>query len=103
MSNAIGATVKMLRKAHDMTLADLANAIDMSVSYLSDVERGRTNPSYATLHRLAGAFDCSIAMLIGIEEGGDLLEDEKTLIAEWRRGNYAQIIRMALDKIEGAS
>ena len=37
----LGATLREIRKAHKMTLRDISNWTDLSISYLSDFERGR--------------------------------------------------------------
>ena len=48
----------------------------MSVSYLSDIERGRTNPSLQTLETIANHFDISISdLLAGVEFAGELTDN----------------------------
>jgi transcriptional regulator with XRE-family HTH domain len=39
-----GAALRRLRRAKEMSLVDLADAIDHSVVYMSDIERGKRNP-----------------------------------------------------------
>lgn len=48
--------LRALRVAHRKTLATLAEASGLSVSFLSDVERGRTDPSLETLRKIAAAY-----------------------------------------------
>ena len=45
------------RMRGDMTLAEVSEMTGISISYLSDIERGRTIPSIATLQKLTGAFN----------------------------------------------
>ncbi len=49
-----------LRKERGWRLKDLAEATKLSVPYLSDLERGRTNPSLDTLRTIANAFELSV-------------------------------------------
>ncbi|HGY10066.1 MAG TPA: XRE family transcriptional regulator [Oceanithermus profundus] len=49
-----------LRKERGWRLKDVAEATGLSIPYLSDLERGRTNPSLDTLRTLAGAYGLSV-------------------------------------------
>ncbi|MEM8796428.1 MAG: cupin domain-containing protein [Pseudomonadota bacterium] len=51
----LGADVRSLRKAQQMTLADLADASNKSVSFLSKIERGLARPSVTALQEIAEA------------------------------------------------
>jgi transcriptional regulator with XRE-family HTH domain len=42
--NLFGTALRRLRRAKEMSLVDLADAIDHSVVYISDIERGKRNP-----------------------------------------------------------
>jgi transcriptional regulator with XRE-family HTH domain len=55
-----------------MTLLQVRNKTGLSVSYLSDLERGRTaNPSFDTLDRLARCYKMTVVdLLSGVEEAG---------------------------------
>jgi XRE family transcriptional regulator, regulator of sulfur utilization len=61
-----------LRIQKELTLKDLATMTELSVSYLSDIERGRTTPSLNTLEILAQAFKLTVAdLLSGVDFAGD--------------------------------
>ncbi len=49
-------TLRMLRKQNRLTLKAVAADIGMSHSFISDVERGRTNPSLETIRKLARCY-----------------------------------------------
>ena len=51
-----------------MTLEALADVAGMNVTYLSDIERGRGNPSIGKLGDLAAAFDMPVSALIAQAE-----------------------------------
>lgn len=49
----LGSKIKKLRKERGFSLTFVANAIGLSHNFLSEVERGKKEPSYATLRSLA--------------------------------------------------
>ena len=57
MENSIGKRVKTLRIDRRMTLAELGEKANLSTSYLSQIERDRTNPSLTTLMNIAKSLD----------------------------------------------
>lgn len=60
--------LRELRKSNKLTLRNLAEATGLSVSYMSDIERGRTSPSLKTLEALAEALGVSVTVLLtGVE------------------------------------
>lgn len=61
INDRIGREVKYLRKARDSTLADLSSATGLSKGYLSQVERGISNPSIKALHSISRALDVTIS------------------------------------------
>lgn len=56
--------LRELRSERGLRLKDVAQLADISVPYLSDLERGRTNPSLETLQTLAGAYDITVHDLL---------------------------------------
>lgn len=53
-------TFKCLRKYRGLTQMQLSELCGISVSYLSDIERGKANPTIATLIKIAGALGYEI-------------------------------------------
>lgn len=53
-------TFKFLRKRRKLTQTQLSELCGISISYLSDIERGRANPTIATLIKIAGALGYEI-------------------------------------------
>lgn len=49
----IPAQLRLMRTVKGQTLSDVAAGTGLSISYLSDLERGRTNPSIETLEKIA--------------------------------------------------
>lgn len=67
--------LKELRTNKDLTLKGVAERSGLSVSYLSDIERGRTKPTLNTLEALADALDMSVIdLLTGVDFAGELTD-----------------------------
>jgi len=60
---AVGATVKRLREARSMTQEDVAFAARLNVSGLSKLERGKVDPLWGTIERIAKTFGMSVSEL----------------------------------------
>lgn len=68
----IGERVREKRHELGWTLKQLADATDLSLPYLSDVERGRTQPSVKTLTRIAAGLGLNVTdLMTGVEEYGE--------------------------------
>lgn len=67
--------LKELRTLRNMTLKAIAERSGLSVSYLSDIERGRTTPSFNTLELIAEALEMSVIdILHGVDFAGERTE-----------------------------
>lgn len=60
--------IKRYRKLQNMTLADLAQKTGLSVSYVSQIERGQAEPGISVLRKIASALGVGIVMIIEDEE-----------------------------------
>jgi transcriptional regulator with XRE-family HTH domain len=60
MPDPLGPDIRALRKSRGMTLQELATALDRSVGWLSQVERGQTTPAIPDLARIAEHFGHTI-------------------------------------------
>jgi transcriptional regulator with XRE-family HTH domain len=60
----VGRHVQRLRRARGLTQDGLAEKTGYDLKRLSQVERGRINPSLATLERIARALDVDVADLV---------------------------------------
>ncbi|MBM3667534.1 MAG: helix-turn-helix domain-containing protein [Actinobacteria bacterium] len=65
----VGARVKALREAMDLSLRDLAERSGVSAPMLSQVERGETSPTIAVASRIASGLDLSLSQLLRLDEG----------------------------------
>jgi transcriptional regulator with XRE-family HTH domain len=69
----IGPKLRALRKRRGLSLRALAELCGLSVNTISLVERGKTSPSVATLHRLATALGVSMTFFFEEEEQRDVV------------------------------
>lgn len=64
-----GQNIKQFRKQRNLTQKQLADQIEISRSYLSDIENGNKNPSIKTVKKLADSLGLSVT---------DLFNDDTT-------------------------
>ncbi|CUH51046.1 helix-turn-helix domain-containing protein [Shimia marina] len=61
----LGADLRALRKARGLTLTDMAEALERSVGWLSQVERDKSEPTISDLRRIAKVLEVPMSMLFG--------------------------------------
>jgi XRE family transcriptional regulator, regulator of sulfur utilization len=64
----VGARVRALRDAMDLSLRDLAERSGVSAPMLSQVERGETSPTLAVAARIAAGLDLTLSQLLRLDE-----------------------------------
>ncbi|HEY2182212.1 MAG TPA: XRE family transcriptional regulator [Solirubrobacteraceae bacterium] len=84
---ALGARVKALREASNLSLRDLAALSGVSAPMLSQVERGETSPTLTVAARIAAGLDLRLSQLLRLDEG-----DAVTIVhpKERQRGGNAR-------------
>lgn len=70
----IGSKIKILRVAREQTLKDVHLGMGISVSFLSDIENGRTNPSVEMLQKIARHFKVPVKSFFPSEWDWEPLE-----------------------------
>lgn len=68
----IGRRIALHRKKRNLTQANLAERLDVSVSFVAQIERGRTNISLSRLCQISDILDVDVAILVS---NGDKFED----------------------------
>ncbi|HEY6399441.1 MAG TPA: XRE family transcriptional regulator [Solirubrobacteraceae bacterium] len=69
-SQGLGARVRMLREAMDLSLRDLAERCGVSAPMLSQVERGETSPTLQVASRIASGLELRLSQLLRLDEDG---------------------------------
>ena len=64
--------IKRIRKERGMTLKNVSEKTGLSISYLSDIERGRTEPSLKTLIKIMDIVDIHVESLFDSRRGFSL-------------------------------
>ena len=64
----VGTRLKKLRSAQNLTLDDLALRSGVSKSMVSQIERNRTNPTFATIWRLTNALGVGVEQVFRDED-----------------------------------
>ncbi|APE44834.1 XRE family transcriptional regulator [Sulfitobacter alexandrii] len=62
-TSSLGADLRALRKSRDLTLVQMSAALGRSVGWLSQVERGISEPSITDLRHIAACLGVSVSML----------------------------------------
>ena len=65
---ALGLAVKARREQLGLTQEQMANDTDLHQRWISNVETGKRNPSYASLRRLAAGLDLTASELLARAE-----------------------------------
>ena len=82
MNENIGNTIRRLRSHRELTLKELSEATDLSLSYLSLIERNKRDPSLSNLAKIAEVFDLPPSILIFISSDMDEHQNNESEIAE---------------------
>ena len=101
MDLAVGQRIRDLRHEHGLSLETIADRTDLSIGFLSQIERGLSSPSLRVLATLADVLGVGIAALFGSRPGDpasggvvtrQLQRAELTL---WRTGISKQLLSPA--------
>lgn len=79
-----GADIRALRKARGLTIAELAAHLSRSNGWLSQVERGQTEPSISDLRRIATLFGIPISFFFRNDAAPD--EERGVIVRRRSRG-----------------
>jgi len=88
----LGENIKLYRGRNNLTQAELAEKVNISINFLSDIETGKKWASPTTLVKLADAFDIEIYELLKPE---DVLPDDLNIFIE----KYSEDIYAAVKKV----
>ena len=76
----IGRAIKLCRMQRQLSQTELASLADISVSYLSLIERDKRDPNFSTVERIAQALEVPLSILVFLAmDGGELKEISKEL------------------------
>lgn len=64
IASSLGTHIRKLRKKRGLTIRELSDKADLSTDFISDIERGRKEPSVTTLSKLSDALGVKISYLL---------------------------------------
>ena len=67
----LGADIRALRKSRGLTLIELADKLDRSVGFISQLERGLSQPAMSDLRTIADTFDVPVSLFFGEQTADD--------------------------------
>lgn len=71
MNKNIGELIKQQRTSNKMTLKDISEATDLSIGFLSQLERGLTSIAFDTLKKVARALDVDMDYFMDQPKGNE--------------------------------
>ena len=60
----LGNNLKRMRTRNNISQSDIARSLDVSRSFISNIENGKTNPTLSTIARLADAINVTTDKLL---------------------------------------
>jgi transcriptional regulator with XRE-family HTH domain len=91
----IGPRLRSARHDRGLTLRTLAADVGVSAALISQVERGRTQPSVTTLYALVDRLGVSLDWLIGLTPAGQPLEEPRNELLPVRRADSHPVLHIA--------
>lgn len=64
-----GKRLRQIRRYRDLTQEQLAEALGLSVEFISNIERGKSAPSFETIEKLAEVLQVTVEELFQGNEG----------------------------------
>ncbi len=98
MDLAVGMRLRELRRRANLSLEAVAGRSDLSVGFLSQIERGLSSPSLRVLATLADVLGVGIAALFGSQSSGDashgviIRSANRAELKLWRSGISKQLL-----------
>lgn len=104
-STSLGKRLRSRRVALGLTLADASARAGLSLPYVSNLERGRGNPTIDALRSLADALDLELGELVGGDGSGEALDTSSLVLADappslgefTRSGRFEAVARRLAD------
>ena len=80
----IGEVIRVTRIANDMTIQDLSRSSQVSKSYITEVEKGKKNPSKHVLDQFSKGLDLATDDLLALDEYHNFLMANKEKLQVYR-------------------
>lgn len=91
----IGDKIRTLRENKGLSLMELGEMLDLSFTYLSELERGTISPSLVTLKRIAEFFDIPVSLFIGNDRKNSLIAEKLQRIRKLKGFSQKELAQRA--------
>jgi transcriptional regulator with XRE-family HTH domain len=78
----VGENIRLFRQKHGYSLNTLAMKAGVSLSFVSNIEKGRRKATLYTIEKIAEALDCGIYRLLTPRRKEDFLPEESAIILD---------------------
>ena len=95
LKEKVGKNIKFYRFRRQLSQADLAEKAQLSITSLSDIERGNNFPQAKTLCSLAQALDVEVWLLFR----GEGMSDEQNKVLEHLSEDFSKHINIAMETV----
>ena len=95
LKEKVGKNIKFFRFRSQLSQADLAEKAQISITSLSDIERGNNFPQAKTLCNIAQALDVEVWSLFR----GEDTSDEKNTVLEHFSEDFSKHINIAMETV----
>lgn len=85
----------LLRESRRLSLRTLADKVDLSASFLSQIERDEASPSISSLEKIASALEVDVSTLFLKSQPEPLLRSKDQVIERVEAGVVRQLSRMS--------
>lgn len=97
----VGATVRAARLRRGVSVRHLARQLDLSASFVSQIENGRSSPSVATLRRISTLLGVTLDGLLGDEPVAGSRDRHVPTTTSWCAGALAAGVALTGDAAGG--
>ena len=99
----VGEKLRNLRKKKGLTLKKLSEKAELSIGYLSNLERDACSPTLENIQKICGILDVSLSELLeeNIESRTVIKKNERTVIFEKEGAVCYESIVFGEDEMEG--
>lgn len=89
--NRVGLRIRAIRLEQDLTQDQFAEKIDRAIETVSNIERGKSYPSFETIDRIIDVFGISLHEFFDIAESNDDISKKRAQILEEIRAITRQL------------
>lgn len=91
----LGPAIKFCRQQRNLTQPELARRAGISPSYLSVLEKGKRDPSFSMIEKIARALDVPLSLLIFVATDASEIQGLPTEVAEKLSAVTMNLLRAA--------